>query len=102
MHVESQHVLGKLMMEGNTKVSPPPSGMANAGAHNAFEAMGTSGIDGAKAYGDLHLTDNPYDPRFGHGVATVGPLISVGEKKADPHPDSTETVQPQTDARQQQ
>jgi TPR repeat protein len=57
------------------------TGSANSGAMNAAELTGTRGVDGAKAYADLRMTDNPYDPRFSSGVATVGPLTPVGEKK---------------------
>lgn len=56
-------------------------GSLNTGAQTAAGVLGTTGVDGAKAYAELRMTDNPYDPRFSSGVATVGPLTPAGEKK---------------------
>ena len=68
-----------------------PIGQANSGAQGAADLIGTSGVDGATVYADLRMTDNPYDPRLSRGIATVGALIPVGEKKA--LPDNAKAIQ---------
>jgi hypothetical protein len=62
--------------------SVPAMGSANTGVQTAAGVLGTNSTDGAKVYSDLHVTDNPYDPRFDRGVATVGPLIPLDKKAA--------------------
>ncbi len=55
---------------------------AEAASKTIGDLVGTSGVPGVTAYYELRMTDNPYDPRFSSGVATVGPVTPLGERKA--------------------
>jgi hypothetical protein len=82
-----QNIFGATPMSGGS-VGLGPNVLAgqakNPGLHLASELTGTTGVPGATAYLVLRQTDDPYDPRFGYGMATVGPLTPAGEKKEAP------------------
>jgi TPR repeat protein len=78
----------------------PPPGQSNTGAQGSADLTGTAGVDGSTAYSDLHLTDNPYDPRLSRGTATVGAPTTVVDRKKGA--DDANAAQPATDPRQRQ
>jgi hypothetical protein len=78
----------------NGKTSPTPMG-------SVADITGTTGVDSTIAYRDLRMTDNPYDPRLQQGVATVGPVTTVGDKKAVPS-NTTESASPASAQQKQQ
>jgi hypothetical protein len=62
--------------------SGPPDGFATS----SFGFTGGHEMPGSDAYQELRETNNPYDPRFTAGTATVGPIIPLGEKKESDAP----------------
>ncbi len=48
-----------------------------------FESTGGAQMDGSLAYRQLRESDNPYDPKFARGTATVGPLITAQSARED-------------------
>jgi TPR repeat protein len=72
---------------------PSRNGVPNVAAgasKSGQDIVGASAVDGAIAYRQLRETDNPYDPKFEHGVATVGPLTQVDAKKPASKPEATD------------
>ena len=53
------------------------------GATGASDLTGGEAVDGSIAYRQLRETNNPYDPKFALGRATVGPLKQVQKNQAD-------------------
>ncbi|MGH8121275.1 MAG: hypothetical protein ACREPT_00705, partial [Rudaea sp.] len=67
----------------------------NPGAQGGSELTGTTGVPGSIAYHDLRMTDNPYDPKFATGIATVGALIPQRQKKPNQENNKSEGAQPE-------
>jgi hypothetical protein len=61
-------------------------GVADGFASAAFGLTGGNQLDGTIVYRRFQLSDNPYDPIFEHGIATVGPLEQVERKDSPQHP----------------
>jgi Sel1 repeat len=68
--------------KGKMAISGESMGFVPDGfAFSSFGFTGGEQIDGTIAYKQFQMSDNPYDPIFEHGIATVGPLIQAGAKK---------------------
>jgi TPR repeat protein len=83
-----QLVGGKKSGDKSKALNATIKGGADGFATAAFGITGGNQVDGSTAYRGLQETDNPYDPRFQQGVATVGPLQQVPKKETDATPTS--------------